>query len=86
MIKYENEIRNIIMDLVQVNVPREDIGLDTDLQTIGMNSISFINIVTNIEDAFSILFPDEKLIMSDTSTIRNLCEVVESVISEPADA
>jgi acyl carrier protein len=85
MLKYENDIREIIVNLVQVTVPIADIGIETDLQTIGMDSISFINIVTSIEDEFSILFPDEKLIMSESSTIRDLCEIVEKAISEGKD-
>lgn len=74
--KYENEITNIIKNTINLTTPIEDIGIDENFENMGMDSISFIRIVVEIEEQLGIEFPEEKLLLSQAGTIRFLCEIV----------
>lgn len=73
---YENEITNIIKNTINLTTPIEDIGIDENFENMGMDSVSFIRIVVEIEDQFGIEFPEEKLLLSQAGTIRSLSEIV----------
>lgn len=74
----EEMIRKIIMETIKINSPVE-IFSDTNLVEIGMDSISFISLVTEIEDQFNIEFPIDKLIIANASTISQLVQIVEEL-------
>ncbi|MCM3038994.1 acyl carrier protein [Paenibacillus motobuensis] len=76
MIKYETELREMIVALVPLTVPIREVDIDTDFRMLGMDSLAFINLVTKIEDKFEIIFPDEKLIMEEASTIQKLSAII----------
>ena len=57
-------------------VPIHEVDIDTDFRMLGMDSLAFINLVTKIEDKFEIIFPDEKLIMEEASTIQKLSAII----------
>ena len=50
----------------------------------GLDSLKFVRIVVEVEDRFGIEFPDDKLDLSQTDTVRKLCEIVmeSAAISE----
>jgi len=72
--KYQREITEIIKVAINITEPIEDIN--TNLQNIGVNSIAFVGIIVEIEDKFDIEFPDEKLVINQTGTIKDLCEII----------
>ncbi|GAA0383155.1 acyl carrier protein [Paenibacillus motobuensis] len=76
MTKYETELREMIVALVPLTVPIHEVDIDTDFRMLGMDSLAFINLVTKIEDKFEIIFPDEKLIMEEASTIQKLSAII----------
>lgn len=78
--KYENEIREIIAKVIHLTVPEDEIKLDTNFQGVGMDSMSFIALVCDIEDYFCFEFPMEKLIIENASTLRQLINIVEETI------
>jgi acyl carrier protein len=82
MMKFENEIRDIVANIITLTMPINDVKIDTDFRNIGMDSLSFINLIGKIEDVFGIEFPDEKLIMEESSTIEKLCNIVDSCIKQ----
>lgn len=75
--KYENEIREIVLGVMN-NPELNSATIEDDLQNFGMNSILFIKIVVEIENRFNIEFPDEKLLITQAGTIKELCEIIES--------
>ena len=79
VMKYQNEITTIIKDIINLTEPIEDISIDTNLQNIGMDSITFVRVVVEIENKFRIEFPDDKLIITEAGTINQLCVIVQSV-------
>ncbi len=80
MMKYEQKIREIIGGTIETDIPIETYDANGDLRSIGMNSITFISMVVAIEDAFSIRFPDEKLILEEAGTIAVIHQIVEDSI------
>jgi acyl-coenzyme A synthetase/AMP-(fatty) acid ligase/acyl carrier protein len=58
-----------------------DISLDTNLLDIGINSITFINIVISLEAAFDFEFDDDMLILEKLPDICNIIKYVESKIT-----
>ena len=45
-----------------------------------MDSITFIRIIVELEELFEIEIPDEKLLITEMSTIRKMVEVVAATI------
>ncbi|OBZ14198.1 hypothetical protein A8L34_09565 [Bacillus sp. FJAT-27264] len=62
-----------------------DITLETDFTAIGLNSITFIKIVVDLESEFSFEFDDEKLLSKEFPTIKSMIEYLESKISDNCD-
>lgn len=54
--------------------------LDENLVELGVDSITFIRIIVELEELFEIEIPDEKLLITEISTIRKMVEVVTATI------
>jgi acyl carrier protein len=78
--EFENAIRIILTKTANLTEHIEEIDLDTDLKDVGVDSLVFIRVVVEIENHFSIDFPDDKLFIAATGTIRTLCKTVESLL------
>lgn len=57
----ETRVKEIIVEYGELEIASEDIGLETNLTTIGINSISFIKIIVAIESEFNMEFDDDGL-------------------------
>ncbi len=73
---YEKTIRTILFECLSKSIVYE-IDIETDIRTVGLTSVLFVKIIIEIEDFFSISFPDEKMILDETNTIKAFCEIVE---------
>lgn len=80
--KYENEIREMLTKYPTIVEPVSTIKIDTDLRTVGMSSLIFISLITDIEDKISIEFPIDKLVMEEASSIYKLCNVIISCLRD----
>ena len=80
--KYQNEITEIIKISINLTEPIENVNVDTNLQNVGMNSITFAKVVVEIEKKFDIEFPYRKLMITQSGTIKDLCEIVMEVKDE----
>lgn len=58
-----------------------NISLETEFSSIGLDSITFIKIVVALEGEFSFEFDDEMLLITAFSTIKSMVEYVESKIT-----
>lgn len=56
------------------------INADTDLSTLGFNSISYIKLVVAVEEEFNIEFNDEYLDISKFDSINSVISYIESEI------
>ena len=75
--KHEKEIRGIIKELGILTQPVDSVGIESPLQSAGMDSISFVSLIIALEDFFDIEFPDEYLLITETGCIEQLCAAVE---------
>mgnify|MGYP000537294507 FL=1 len=78
-----NEISEKVLDIIKTNIGIEIYPwqFDEDLNVIGIDSISFIQIVVALEDNFEIEIPDEKLILEEIGTFNKITMVVASVLN-----
>lgn len=72
----------IVKLMVEAGELPDNIGLDTTFQEIELESITFINIVVEIEDHFEIEFDDENMLISKYQTVGDLVNYVESIITK----
>lgn len=79
---YKDDIIKIIQEATNLTIPIENVDLDTDLQSVGMDSISFIKIIVGIENLFEIEFPDEKLLITEAGTLKNLFSIANEEINK----
>lgn len=81
MIEKDNNKFDSILKLVKktiiLTVDESEINEHTELTEIGMDSIAFISLISEIEDFYEIEFPEDKLIISNSSTIAKLIETLD---------
>lgn len=78
----EQSLRKIIMELLELTKPVEEIANDDDLTKLGMNSISAIELVVEVEDKYDFEFNDEDLLVDNFKTIERLANYIEKRIGE----
>lgn len=76
----ENRVREIVLNMLELKMTNDDLLSDTELQNIGMNSISFVKLIVEIENQFNIEVPDDKLLITEAGTIKKLSEIIESCV------
>ena len=79
----EIEISKIV-EIIQSNLENMLISqnqYNDDLTTLGMDSITFIHIIVELEETFDCEIPDSKLLISEMNTINKIAVVLEEAIS-----
>lgn len=76
----EEIIRKVVSRNCDSNDESNQIGLDENLQDLGVNSSSYIRIVTDIEKEFDIEFDDENLDYKRFATLKDIINFVEENI------
>lgn len=73
-----------IMELVRQScaLEEENIRLDTKLNEISLDSLSFISLIVNLEQEFDMEFDDEELNIYDWETVQEIVNLVEEKINE----
>jgi acyl carrier protein len=77
-------ISQIVLTIIKESIENEIIDpivLEDDLSSIGVNSITFIKIVVDLETEFDFEFDDEMLSYKSFPTINSLVEYVDSKLS-----
>lgn len=80
-----NSTYNEILEIVRQNLPEIDenlISMDTDFNSIGINSITFVKIIVEIENHFGILFEGMDLLVSKYQKVHDLAEYVELILKK----
>ena len=70
-------ILRVVNSLDNIGVSTEQ--LDESLPNLGMDSISFIQIVVGLEETFDCEIPDSKLLISEMDTIRKILDVLQEL-------
>ena len=75
----KSEVINIISEIFV------DAGIDMDIiqyvdlvDDLGMDSLSFVTVVVEIEAKFGIVVPDEKLLIDNFKTVDSIVDIVDS--------
>ena len=58
----------------------DSIDSSVNLIDVGVDSLTFINIIIKLEDYFGVEFPHEKLSIRESNTILKLSETIECLL------
>ena len=81
-----NDIADIISNVLEIiNSQIEDVTIqmnqiDKDLNSLGIDSIKFIQLIVALEETFKIEFPDEYLIPSEMGTVNKISNIVLTIL------
>jgi acyl carrier protein len=67
------------MMVEQLELKAEDLTPDAQLEALGLDSLSIIEFMFNIEDAFHIKLPDERV---EIKTVQDIASIVERMVTE----
>ena len=70
-------VLRVINSLDNIEVSCEQ--LDESLPDLGMDSISFIQIVVGLEEAFNCEIPDSKLLITEMDTVQKMYDVLREI-------
>lgn len=74
----ENKIREIVGMVLELSADDTDaLQEDTDLLELGLDSMTCVEVVVNLEEEFGITVEEEDLLVENMATIRLLCDLVE---------
>jgi acyl carrier protein len=71
------------MMVEQFELKAEDLTPDAQLEALGLDSLSVIEFMFNIEDEFHIKLPDERV---EIKTIQDIASIVERLVVEQKSA
>ncbi|MDD5301121.1 MAG: phosphopantetheine-binding protein [Gallionella sp.] len=70
-------IQRMMVD--QFDLKLEDLKPDTQLESLGLDSLSVIEFMFNLEDELKIKLPDERV---ELKTIQDVVNVVDKIVAE----
>lgn len=74
----EEKLREIVARVLELSEEQaEDLDRGTDLMELGLDSMTCVEVVVNLEDEFGITVEEEDLLVENMSTIARLEELVE---------
>ena len=76
----EITIKKIIIEQLGIDENSTELLPDTNLQNIGMDSINSLKLIIEIEGAFDIEYPEDKLLMTESGTLKQIVAIVESCL------
>ncbi len=79
--EYESQIKKIISDVMNNPELLENLDGDTPFQEIGMDSISFVDVIIGLEETFDIEIPEEYMIMTENCSVKHLCHIIDKLQS-----
>ncbi len=71
------------MMVEQFELKAEDLTPEAELEALGLDSLSVIEFMFNIEDEFNIKLPDERV---EIKTIKDISGIVERLVAEQKPA
>lgn len=77
---YAEKVREILAKHSRLEIDVNSLREDDDLYEVGLTSLTTVNIMLAIEDAFDIEFPDNKLNRKTFNSIESLVEVIAELV------
>ena len=77
---YAEKVREILAKHSRLDVDVNNLQEDDALYDLGLTSLTTVNIMLAIEDAFDIEFPDSKLNRKTFNSIESLVDVIEELV------
>ena len=69
-----------------LNISQDSFICTSDnLKDLGLDSLSFVTLIVELEAAFNIKFDDEKMLMTEFLTINNVIEYVDFKVGREAN-
>lgn len=70
--------------LLRLNFEVDDVTMDF-IEAYQIDSITFIELILEIEEEFSIMVPDESLIMENVNTVEKIADLVKKVLDDEGE-
>lgn len=77
-----NELLDVLNTVLDYPLTLEH--TETNLSTLGIDSITFIRLIVALEEAFEVEIPDEYLLMTQLNTVRKIQQVLSDLINPSA--
>ena len=74
----KEEVIKIINEAVE-GIDFTEVQADSDLTKLGMDSISFIQVIVQIEETFECEIPDSKLLMAEMNTLNKILNALQEI-------
>lgn len=74
----EVKVKEILAGLEGMSVNVDDISLDTELTSLGLDSITYIKFTIALEAEYGFEFDDQRIILKNSITIRDVVDYIES--------
>ncbi len=73
-------VLDVVNSTEKLEVTKEQ--LDDNLPDLGMDSITFIQIIVALEEKFECEIPDEKLLITEMDTVQKIIDVLQALYDE----
>ena len=76
---------NQVLEILNANIEDSPITtdeLDTSLMDLGMDSITFIQVIVALEEEVECEIPDEKIMISEMDTVQKIINILQSLYDE----
>ena len=80
----QDQIRDVLAAHGRMAVDPREVDDQADLYKLGLTSHASVDVMLALEDAFDIEFPDEVLKKSTFESVRNIEQVIESLVKSAA--
>lgn len=74
----EEKVREILAESGDLQVDVSQVTPSDELKNFGINSISYLKIIVEIEEKFNVVFDKEDLFFDNFRSINNIVERIES--------
>ncbi|MGG0208485.1 acyl carrier protein [Bacillus mycoides] len=75
------KVKEILCSCIPKHIPKEQLTIESELQNLGITSLRYVKIITEIEEAFDFEFNDEDLVLGKFKTINSLILYIEEKVS-----
>ena len=77
-----DELLSVLQKHLKFAKPAETFPMDAELESLGLDSISTVDLLLALEETFEILFPEDMLTSAVFRTARSLEGAVQSLVKE----
>ena len=74
-----DSITNRVLEIIETELETK-LELSQDLFDNGLDSLGVLRLLAMLEDEFSIVIPDEELVLENLQTPKNLVDLVEKYV------